>query len=81
MSGRSVLTSSVREARLLVFVVHGELVSLSSAKRELVAAPVVPRPLLESGSSAKREALDRWAEFGVEFSGEEPKSDIVGDDG
>lgn len=46
-----------------------------------MAAPVVPRPLLESGSSAKREALDRWAEFGVEFSGEEPKSDIVGDDG
>lgn len=36
---------------------------------------------LESLSSAKREAFDRWAEFGVEFSGEEPKSDIVGDDG
>lgn len=78
MSGRRVLTSSVREARLLALVVQGELVSLSSAKRELVAAPVLLAPLLERGSSAKREALDRWADPGVEFSGEEPKSDIVG---
>ena len=66
---------------MLVLVVQGELESLSSAKRELVAAPVAPTPLLERGSSAKREAFDRWAEFGVEFSGEEPKSDIVGYDG
>lgn len=45
----------------------------SSAKREAEGAAVV-------GSSAKREALDLWAEFGPdESSGDVPNKDMVGD--
>ena len=70
MPGRSVLTSFWREARLLALVVvQNEPLALSSANRE--------EDVLLAGSSANRDAFDRWAEFPGEFSGEEPNSDMV----
>ena len=66
-----------------MLLIQGEPELSSSANREELALPVL---LPYGGSSAKREALDLWAELASgESSGEVPNRDmetvVAGDDG